>query len=101
MDLFPGKMDVAANDFYKLHLMGVHSFMRVHRITPKLEMAPLNPDWLKTYLKEHPGAIRHEKVEDEIVLSAQPRELQAFLTQHDNDEDVWGKFTKMERRKGE
>jgi hypothetical protein len=85
LDLFPQNSDLKESDFYKLHLVSPHTFMLVTQIQPTLQMAFFDPDWTKAYLKEHPEAIRHEKVDDQIVLTAQPKELQAFVLQHERD----------------
>ena len=63
LDLFPMAPDLKENDFYRLHLLPAHTFMLVKQIQPTLQMAFLDPDWTKEYLKEHPEAIRHETIE--------------------------------------
>jgi hypothetical protein len=91
LDLFPEDPDFKeeVNDFYTGHVLGVHTFMRIEQIRPTLRMAPLNPDWIKKYLQDHPDGIRHEKVDDWILLTAQPKELQAFLIKHEKTEDAF------------
>ena len=100
LDLFPEephfKEDV--NDFYTGHLLGVHTFMRVTQIQPTLRMAPLNPDWIKKYLMDHPGDIRHEKVNDGILFTTQPKELQAFLIKHEKTEGAFDEPSDMSRK---
>ena len=87
LDLFPmDDNDAKDDDFYKLHRVPAHTFMFVKQIQPTLQMAFLDPFQTRDYLKDHPESIRHEKIEhDRIVLTAQPKELQAFVLQHEND----------------
>lgn len=98
LDLFPGEPELEANDFYKLHLLPLHTFMQVRRITPTLEMSMIDPDWLGKLLENDPRALPHERTKDHLVLTAKPKELQAFLLKHAANEDAWGDYSKMTRR---
>jgi hypothetical protein len=98
LDLFPKEPDLKENDFYKGHLLGVHTFMRVEQIQPTLQMAPLNPDWIKKFLQDHPDDIRHEKVDNGIVLTAKPKELQAFLIKHEKTKDAFEELSTLIRK---
>lgn len=93
LDLFPAEPDFKEhrNDFYAGHLLRVHTFMRIEQIQPTLRMAPLDPDWVRKHLQDHPDGIRHEKVDDGILLTAQSKELQSFLIKHEKTEDAFGK----------
>ena len=75
LDIFPKEPNLKENDFYKMHLLPAHTFMRVKQIKPTLQMAPLNPKWIEKLLEENPDALGHEKVEDRLVLTAKPKEL--------------------------
>jgi hypothetical protein len=84
LDIFPTDLDLKENDFFRLHLLPAHTFMLVKQVQPSLQMAFLNPDWVEKYLKEHPESIRHETLDDgHTVFTAQPKELQAFVLQHE------------------
>jgi len=98
LDLYPADPDLQQNGFYKCHLMAIHTFMRMQRQDDGLQMAFLKPDWIKKYLKENPDAIKHEKVDDGILLTAQPKDLQAFLLKHDKTPDAWDECSPMTRR---
>ncbi len=106
LDLFPMELDSKKTDedpkenaFYKLHLVPAHTFMLVKQIQPTLQMAFLNPSWAKDYLKAHPDAVRHEKVDhDEIVLTAPTKELQAFVLKHEKDADAFATLDPMTRK---
>jgi len=101
LDLFPADLEIPENDFYKGHLLPVHTFMRVKEIGSSLRMAPLSPEWVDQYLKDHPDAVRHEMVDDRLVLTAGPKELQAFLAAHEESEGVFGEFSDLVRAKEE
>ena len=98
LDFYPADPDLKKNDFYKMHLLPVHTFMRVQQIEPTLQMAMLEPGWIRKFLQGNPDALRHEKQKDEILLTAQPRELQAFLLKHWKTAGAWGEWSHLTRR---
>ncbi len=98
LDLCPADPDLPQNDFYKFHLLPVHSFLRIRQQGDALQMTFLQPNWIRTHLQEHPDALKHEKVGDGILLTAQPGELQAFLLKHDQTPDAWDECSPLTRR---
>jgi len=99
LDLYPQEPELKENDFYKMHLLPVHTFMKVQQIEPTLQMAILNPDWIKTFLQEHPDAVRHEKLDqDYIVLTASTKELQSFLIKYGDTKDAFGDLSDLTRK---
>jgi len=98
LDLYPADPDLQQNVFYNYHLLPIHTFMRVERQGDSLRMAVLKRNWIKRYLKEHPKAIKHEAVDEGILLTAQPKDLQAFLRQLDKRPDAWDECCPMTRR---
>ena len=98
LDLYPADPDLQQNTFFKCHLMPVHTFMRVQQQENILQMEFMKPDWIKKFLQEHPDAVKHEKVDDRALLTAQPKELQAFLIKHEKTPDAWSEGSPMSRR---
>lgn len=81
LDLYPSEdAELCTGDWYKFHLLGVHTFMQVRATDPNLVMAVMQPDEVRDLLRKKPDLIPHEFVEDRVVLTASPRRLQAFLT---------------------
>jgi hypothetical protein len=101
LDFYPADSDLKLNGFYAFHVMAVHTFMRMRLQGDSLEMSYLDPDWIKAYLAEHPDEIKHEKVEDGILLTAQPKELQAFMIKHSETPDAWKTMQLVRRTGGE
>ena len=99
LDFYPVDPDLKENDFYQIHLFPVHTFTRVQPIGSTLQMAMLNPDWLKKFLQENPAAVRHEKVDGSVLLTAQPKELQEFLMKHEKSADAWNECEPLTRRR--
>jgi len=82
LDLFPLPPPEPLNSFYTDHWIAGHTFARVVTVGKTLELAVLDQEWLKRFLREAPRAIRHEVVGDDIVLTAPTKELQRFLLAH-------------------
>jgi hypothetical protein len=97
LDLFPLDPELKQNDFYRIHLMPVHTFLRVRQERDSLRVSILNYDWLQKLLKENPGAIKHEVVDDSVLLTAKPKELQAFLLKHEKTAEAWDEGAPMPR----
>lgn len=98
MDLFPQKPDLKTNDFYKLHLLPAHTFIKVEQIEPKLTLSVMDPETIKEMLENDPNIIKHEILDDKrIVLTASTKELQDFLKEHADDKGLFGEPAEMER----
>ena len=98
LDFFPAELELKENDFFRIHLVPVHTFAHVKQIEPTLQMSFPNPDWLKEHLAANPNAIHHEKIEDEIILTAATKDLQAFWLKHLDSEGAFGEPNDMKRK---
>ena len=97
LDLYPGDMELDVGEFYKMHLLPAHTFLKVDAIEPQLAIRAMTPDTLEQMLKEKPKLIKHEIIDDRLVLTASPKELQAFLKAHADDEDFFGDVAEFSR----
>ena len=100
LDLFPGEAEINTNDFYKIHLLGVHTFMKIEQIEPMLQMRVMDADKMKEMLESDPNLIKHEVLEEQdskIVLTASTKELQRFMIEHAEDEGLFGGATELKR----
>jgi hypothetical protein len=97
LDLYPKEPNLETTDFYKFHLLPVHTFLKIERVGTTLKIQAMNPEKLQEMLKDRPDLIKHEVVEDRIVLTASTKQLQKFMLEHANDEGLFGDPTKMER----
>jgi hypothetical protein len=97
LDLYPGDMELDVGDFYKMHLLPAHTFVKVDAIEPELTIRAMNPEALEQMLKEKPKLIKHEIIDDRLVLTASPKELQAFLKAHADYEDFFGDALELSR----
>ena len=84
LDLFPDDKPLEdLDDFYKIHLLPVHTFMKVDQINPNLRLRMIDYDKVEKMLENDPNVIKHEVVDDDrIVLTASTEELQNFVVEH-------------------
>jgi hypothetical protein len=97
LDLYPKEPKLETNDFYKFHLLPVHTFLKIEQLGTTLKMQAMNPEKLQEMLKAKPDLIKHEVVEDRIVLTASTKQLQKFMIEHANDEGLFGEPSDLER----
>jgi len=76
------KQDWAFNTFF---LIPGHSFAVIDSIEPQLKIRWTAGDEMEKLLKEKPDAVKHELVEDRIVLTAETSQLQKFVLKYADD----------------
>jgi len=101
IDVFPAELDIEKNDMYKGHFMPVHTFVYISQTEPNPRVSNLEPKWLEKYLEKNPKAIRHEKTDKDILLTAPPKELQKFVLKHLKTEGAFDQSNDFERKKPE
>ncbi|HCO94185.1 MAG TPA: hypothetical protein DIU00_09575, partial [Phycisphaerales bacterium] len=83
LDLYPDSEFVKdLDDFYKWHLLAVHTFMKVDQIEPNLRLRIIDYEEVTDILEDNPDAIKHEVVDERIVLTAKTGQLQEFVVAH-------------------
>lgn len=99
LDLKPDLDSLETLDFYKWHLLPMHSFLRLDVTDDKMDLALMNIQWLQQYLQQHPGAIATQEIDDRHVLSAPTAELRAFVAAHDAEPEFFMDPIELERTK--
>jgi len=90
LDIFPDEPRLEQdNDFYKFHILPTHTFMKVDRIEPKLQLRAMDYDKVSKMLKEDPNLLKHEVVDDRIVLTASTEQLQEFIVKYAGEGGVF------------
>jgi hypothetical protein len=84
LDLLPGENDALgnANELYQMHVLAVHTFIRVDELGETLKMRMMDPDKVKKLVEADHAVVKHEMREDQVILTAGPEELQGFLLQY-------------------
>jgi hypothetical protein len=91
LDLFPQK-DVKLNvgNWFGFGLLRAHIFLKLQINKESIMLAVMNPDTIEKMLEKDPMLIKHEKTEDRTVLTASPKELQAFIKKNAATKDFFG-----------
>lgn len=76
----------------------IHTFFRVDSIGEKLVMRMTDDDGFKDLIKAAPNAVKHEIVDDRLILTASPEELQAFVTKYAGDERLFASDLTLSRK---
>ena len=98
LDLFPGELELQANNFYKIHLLPAHTFLKVDQIKPTLEMRIMNHEELQKMLKDDPNLLKHEIIKDNrLILTASTKELQQFMKKYGKHKDLFGDAVEFKR----
>jgi hypothetical protein len=100
LDLYPEDPKEIENPYYKFHLFRVHTFLKLSIDRSALQLAGMNPTWLKTKLEADPTAIQHERVNNQIVITALPKDLQAFAYRYADDKEAFSAVITLKRIKG-
>lgn len=83
LDLFPDSEPLEdLGDFYKIHILPVHTFMKVDQISPNLQLRMVDYEKIENILENDPNVLKHEIVEDRIVVTSSTEELQNFVLEH-------------------
>lgn len=85
-------------DFAKFHLLPVHLFTKITLAGDTLTYATLNFDWIKKLREENKLTIRHEVMNDMVVLTGATKELQEFLRKNAANTDAFQKPTELRRK---
>jgi hypothetical protein len=99
-DFYPSDdAELEGGEWLKFHVIGVHLFFKVQLRDSKLMAAAMNPDTVEKLLKEKPGLVEHEVLEEDgrIVLTDAPENLQKFLLEGVKIKDFFGDFEVLER----
>jgi hypothetical protein len=91
------EQELQLNGLAFMTLVSVHAFLRVDDMGESLKMAVCNPAWLDKHLKENPKAISHLRQPNRILLTAETRDLQAFVMKHVEGEALFGEPFSVKR----
>jgi hypothetical protein len=82
LDLYPVKDELESSEFYKFHLLPIHTVYIVRQTSPDLKLAGFDLKWLDEYLQQNPDALQHSTYNGQQLVTASTEELQAFLLEH-------------------
>lgn len=98
IDLWPLDTDSKKTDFYRQHIVPAHTCLRIRSIGSELQLEALDPEWVSKLLKEKPEALKHEVVENAVLLTASSKELQAFIVEHAETKGAWMELSPLKKQ---
>jgi hypothetical protein len=90
--------DALPSDSPEGGFLPTHSFYRIQLEGDILSVAYLDEDWLKRMIGQGEVDIRHELVDNTIVLTASTRDLQEFIVKYADDAKAFpdpGRFRRL------
>lgn len=96
LDLYP--LPEFTDNTLSENLFPVHTFMKMNINGGQLELTPFYLKKLNELFESNLVRLRHEYVDGNVVITAQPTEIQKFLDRYSNDESVFDaseEYTKM------
>jgi hypothetical protein len=100
LDIVPVRSTAQQNDLYKDRFIATHTFIHIVSRESTVEISYMEPRWLKDFLAENPDAIRHEKINGEIVLTSSPKETQKFVLANMTTRGAFSATTELARKRG-
>lgn len=101
LDFFPSEWE-GNNTIMDFHLIGVHTFAKTNIQADSISINWFDIDWFEEKLENNQIRIKHEKNSANILLTAQPKDLQKFVSKYSNDpkafEDSFGIVLKPHKR---
>jgi len=105
LDVFPSRFPCAQLDpkqdwaFNMFFLIPGHSFAIIDSIEPQLKIRWTTQNEMEKLFKEESKAIKHELVENRIILTASTKKLQAFVLKYADDKRVFPAKAVLTRKK--
>ena len=87
LDIYP--MPELQDNILSDNLFPVHTFMKMNLENGQLKLTPFDLEKLNELFESNLVRLRHEYVEGNVVITAQPEEIQKFLDRYSNDETVF------------
>jgi hypothetical protein len=98
LDVFPDSSQLEGSGFYKQHLLGTHTFMKVRQIEPNLKLRMMGPKVCEM-LDNDPNLLRFERLEDCFLITSPTQQLQEFVVKYADANDVFEATCDMKRMK--
>jgi len=106
LDVYPDKSPCKEQDLEKVEwsynvffLVPVHTFIKIDSIGPPLKMRLTDDEAMEKLLKENPNAVEHTSIDNQPVLTASTKELQAFVLEYADDSRVFTDEFVLSRKK--
>ncbi|MAO66493.1 MAG: hypothetical protein CL666_15995 [Balneola sp.] len=80
LDLYP--LDAFDLDFRSSHFLPVHTFSKVELWADSISIHLFRDSWIEDQIRDHKVRIKHEALEEGILITASTEELQQFIKKY-------------------
>lgn len=87
LDLYP--FDIFDTDFWSSHLLPVHTFSKIDIEEDSISINLFRDSWIEEQIRDNRVRIKHEKLEEGILITAPTKELQQFIKKYGNEPDAY------------
>lgn len=79
----------SSSTFIDFHLVPVHTFSKVKTSGNEIKIQLFKDSWINDIIEENRVRVKHEKIENGVLLTASTDELQKFLIKYGDMEDAY------------
>ncbi len=88
-ELYPDLGKTKFNELEILHYYPLHTFAKVSFGKDQISIALFDGSFIEDLLDKNRIRIKHEKLNDDYILTAQPKELQQFIIKYADDKEAF------------
>ncbi len=79
LDLYPAAPVLTQSDFYRGHILSLHTFAKLTPDGTAYQVSFLEPKWLECHLAKEPASLRHTVTDGQILITDSTANLQKFI----------------------
>ena len=79
----------AGDSFSQAHLFPVHTFSKIKVENSELSIEFFKDSWIEGLIENNRVRIKHEKVDNDVLITASTKELQKFVEKYSDDENAF------------
>lgn len=86
-DLYP--FDIFDVSFWSSHIQPVHTFSKIKLEGDTISINLFKDSWIEEQIRDNRVRIKHEKLEEGILITASTEELQQFIKKYGNESEAY------------
>jgi hypothetical protein len=98
-DAFPGEPEEKTSEIWLCHIVPSHTLCKVIVSNEKLQLIPLNVEWVTKASKEKRISVRFQASDDYFLLFSSPEQWRAILLKHGGSSKAFDAGLKFEFRR--
>lgn len=87
LDLYP--FDVFDIGFWSSHILPVHTFSKIDLEGDSISINLFRDSWIEDQIRDNRVRIKHEKLEEGILITAPTKELQQFIKKYSKEPEAY------------